>query len=849
VAIKVLAGPILRRCEAHSVSVWVALDAAALVRVRVYPLEPAPGWQGDGRPGVARPGPILLGAEPTIAVGTRLHIACATAVVTSAGASLQPDSLYCYDIELQAGTGPAWPFDENEGNLHACGLLADRPATHGLALGYVLGQLPRLVLPPSELRHLRIFHGSCRKAHAPGPDALVQVDNAIQATLDDPIARPHQLVLTGDQIYADDVSPALLRHLTTYGNSLLGWTERVTVPTLHWLGDERDPTEKPIDDPSLGTYLRQPIVNSEFRGSAGMSTEEGHCHLIGLAEFCAMYLLAWSEDAHPAALPDWHDLVPKGPWRDTTYPLGDWSFGVEPSWLEWDRNAVTGKLEQAYPAVRARTQKFLQSVPVVRRALANIPTYMMFDDHEITDDWYLDGAWLQSVWSSDLGRRIVSNGLMAYTVFQAWGNDPAAFSAPASKGRELLLAIQEWRGSGEPELLHMQRLFGVSMPWSPAPVLRNERVLFDFEVAWPRHRLVALDTRTWRKLVPGQSAELIDSGTPFKQMVSERLGARPAGIEITFVVSPPPVFGLTLLESVAQPLSASAHNVHISRRKRKGAYAADAEYFARSPAVFEQLLSVLQHGAPVVILSGDVHYGFSVRCDYWSDALPDGVVIAQLVSSSLKNSAGITFTLQKIAQQIESIEGWDNASFVGWKNPRRDLAIVASAGFLDSSVQLSRPKNDPVVESVRGRAGIALRSSRPPDWSYNVVLQSEWRRKVPDVYPELFPPLPPFPDTPLENTPLGKIQKLAYTAAAMKRHLPFLNMKGGGKVVVGLNNIAEIRIDTVPNMTVQQNLWCQVYSITEDGADPAVSKAALALTSHRLRLDRVSTPRPEILPL
>lgn len=842
-AIKVLAGPVLRRCEADRASVWIALDAPALFRVRVYPLEAAPGWQGEGQPGVARPSPILLGEAPTMAIGARLHVACATAVPTSAGGMLAPDALYCYDIELQPGTGP-WPVDEREGNLHACGLLADRPATGGVALGYLTNQLPRLLLPPGELRHLRIFHGSCRKAHAPGPDALVQVDAAIKACIDDPLARPQQLFLTGDQIYADDVSPALLRHLTAYGTSLLGWTETVTVPTLSWLGTDRDPTQKPIDHPSLGPYLRQPIVNSEFRGSAGMSTEEGHCHLIGLAEFCAMYLLAWSEEARPASLPDWPDLVPKGDWVASTYLAGDWTLGVDPSLLVWDRGAIIRKLEQAYPSVRARTEKYLASVPIVRRVLANIPTYMIFDDHEITDDWYLDGAWMNKVGSSDLGRRIVSNGLMAYTVFQAWGNDPASFSESAGKGRELLGAIQKWRGESETELLHMQRLFGVSMPWSPTPVPRNERVVFDFEVRWPRHRLVALDTRTWRKLAPGRNSELIDTGTPFQRMVADRLGNKPAGIEVTFVISPPPVFGLTLLEGVLQRLAESAHNVHISKRKRNGAYAADAEYFARSPAAFQKLLSVLQHGTPVVLLSGDVHYGFSVRCDYWSDAAPDGIVIAQLVSSSLKNSASGTFTLQKGAATVESIVGWDNASFAGWTNPNHDLAIVASAGFLDSSVQLFRPLTDPAVESIVGSSRVPLKSNRPPDWAYNVVLQSEWRKTVPDVYPHAFPEGPPFPDT-----VVGKAQSLDYATTAMARHMAFLGMKGGGRVVTGFNNIAEIRIDTAPNLTVQQNLWCQAYSIDEDGADRLLSKAPVALTSHRLRLDRVATLRPNVEPI
>ena len=33
-------------------------------------------------------------------------------------------------------------------------------------------------------------------------------------------------------------------------------------------------------------------------------------------------------------------------------------------------------------------------LPKVRRLLANVPTYMTFDDHEVTDDWNINGAWV-----------------------------------------------------------------------------------------------------------------------------------------------------------------------------------------------------------------------------------------------------------------------------------------------------------------------------------------------------------------------------------------------------------------------------------------------------------------------
>ena len=36
---------------------------------------------------------------------------------------------------------------------------------------------------------------------------------------------------------------------------------------------------------------------------------------------------------------------------------------------------------------------FFDGLPKVRRALANVATYMVFDDHDVTDDWNIGRAW------------------------------------------------------------------------------------------------------------------------------------------------------------------------------------------------------------------------------------------------------------------------------------------------------------------------------------------------------------------------------------------------------------------------------------------------------------------------
>src|SRR5262249_5753611 len=84
----------------------------------------------------------------------------------------------------------------------------------------------------------------------------------------------------------------------------------------------------------------------------------------------------------------------------------------------------------------------LKTLPRVRRALANIPTYMIFDDHDVTDDWNMSLDFVNRVYSDSLGRRIVQNALVAYALCQHWGNVPEQFQNDASgkpaAGRQLL---------------------------------------------------------------------------------------------------------------------------------------------------------------------------------------------------------------------------------------------------------------------------------------------------------------------------------------------------------------------------------------------------------------------------
>lgn len=206
----VLAGPILRRAEPRAVAVWVALSRPATVTLQL--------WEGMRKSGT-RAKPVAQSLPtPAMRVGKCLYIALAVATRHEPDVPLQPGVNYAYDLKMSV---------ENEAtrSLDTEGLLgANRPPGLGtypwaseFPLGYAVGQLPSFALPPEDLEDLRIVYGSCRLVANKHYDAMPWIDTLIDDAFkgharDDgaPLpgaatARPHQLFLGGDQIYADDV--------------------------------------------------------------------------------------------------------------------------------------------------------------------------------------------------------------------------------------------------------------------------------------------------------------------------------------------------------------------------------------------------------------------------------------------------------------------------------------------------------------------------------------------------------------------------------------------------------------------------------------------------------------------
>ncbi len=521
-----LAGPMLRRVTRSEVHVFIATSKAVTDAVVVIHERRIRYDEQGVMIEFARGTPTTL-----TQLGDKLFVGVLS--VTLPFSTTEPDDgLYSYDIELKDGS--------DSHNLHTLGMLGTSTDAKlaEVPLGYEPDYLPNFRLPPEEIEDLRVAHGSCRKPHGGEenePDALAILDGVIAGSLQvlesgswlDELPqsnqeRPHQLILTGDQIYADDVAAGLLVCLTDTAETLLGWTE--DFPSIT----------------SLNEVLLDPGWRTRFLSLAGIkdipedgAVEYSWNHLLRYGEWCAMYLFAWSDALWPRDHEDEYDL-PQPPivlnaeevkslLEKLEQVSGVKIFPQQYAYakaVDLTAQFITyltdfsERVIETWKTTRDKALGYAKTVRYVRRLLANVPTYTMFDDHEVTDDWFLNrnvtdrllGNTADPVYAG-VGPRLLRNGLSAYAIFQHWGNVPDDF-ATGQLGRDLL---DKWTGSkASPPTLaktanagDADQLLGISSVLDShdgLPSTRGEfdRMRWDYAIRFPAHRLVALDTRTWR---------------------------------------------------------------------------------------------------------------------------------------------------------------------------------------------------------------------------------------------------------------------------------------------------------------------------------------------------------------
>ncbi len=677
-----LAGPILRRTEASSVTVWVALKQACSVELKV--LETQGGGEQLGHC-------VFQGRRETVAIGKNLHVVAVIARVADAAMGtdgldsdrtlLKEDRIYAYDLTFSNHSTETHTDSLEEVSLEEVSLKAalDHPAQTNNTISYFAHGKPTFALPPQALSDLKIVHGSCRKPHGEGFDALPILDSLIEIDAQSPCDRPHQLFMTGDQIYGDDVADPLLWLATPLGNTLLGWEEGLPVETplakdaAEVLPEGASSVQSGDDSGSvlaeqLPAGKRDKFATQQAGLTAGLEnkSERITSHLFSFGEYCAVYLLAYSPTCWPTCLPTGQEAT-KG--RKTI--------------RRWNND-------------RRNMEQFLYSLWKVRRLVANIPTYTIFDDHDVSDDWYLNQAWCLRILGKPLGRRTVRNAMLAYAVFQGWGNTPEQFEE-GEPGADLLIAAQAWsRSAGEDSAAEeaIAAYLGIppNDPHTGLPQLvedknvwilkRSEKTLrWHYTIRSACHEVIVLDTRTWRGYpIEGRPTDppMLMSPTAFQQQLEsvlspvESISDAEPGLESTlesastvaeddyrtFVVAPTNVFGMRVLDWIQQ--------WHLEQRKTFTADVGDSWNF-HDRALATLLTTLFRHRRKIVVLSGDIHYSSVIHVDYQDLVSKQYSSLVQFTSSAMKNEETLTRILHTRLKDWLLAER--SRQWIGWHSP------------------------------------------------------------------------------------------------------------------------------------------------------------------------------------
>ena len=229
------------------------------------------------------------------------------------------------------------------------------------------------------------------------------------------------------------------------------------------------------------------------------------------------------------------------------------------------RTSTRTSAEESWDDDRANVGLFKAALPQVRRVLANVPSLMIFDDHEITDDWNIDLPWVNTVYASTnkAGRRAVTNGLLAYLLCQHWGNRPAAFTTAGSPEQRALAAVSSAVSAATPRSAAETCAPLLGSPADKLPTAPPAQVLRDLSAAaairydhalgpddgWPV-RIVLMDERTVREYPRTDSRGARIS----RAALALQLPPPPTPVPFTVIVAAAPVLGSDLVENVLQPL-------------------------------------------------------------------------------------------------------------------------------------------------------------------------------------------------------------------------------------------------------------------------------------------------------
>lgn len=268
------------------------------------------------------------------------------------------------------------------------------------------------------------------------------------------------------------------------------------------------------------------------------------------------------------------------------------------------------------------------SDPANRWLLSTLPTAMIFDDHDIRDDWNASRSWQESMRKTSWWQERIVAGLGSYWVYQHLGN----LSPKERAADPVWRKVAAHRGAGEFDLSRDLDSFAGRADREP------QSYRWSFCRDFGDTRLIVVDSRAARNLEPDRRSLLDDAEMAW---LDERMCG---GVRHLLVATSLPFLlpmGLHHLESWDEAISEGAWGKLSARAGEKLRTTFDLEHWGAFQKSFQQVAAMAtevadgKRGTPpetVTFVSGDVHFSYVSEVERSS-----GSRIIQAVCSPIRN--------------------------------------------------------------------------------------------------------------------------------------------------------------------------------------------------------------------
>jgi hypothetical protein len=266
---------------------------------------------------------------------------------------------------------------------------------------------------------------------------------------------------------------------------------------------------------------------------------------------------------------------------------------------------------------------------IERWVFSVVPTAMIFDDHDMIDDWNISASWVREIRAQPWWSEHVLGALMSYWIYQHLGNlSPDIVDEEGILARLLAVPdgsdiLREWAMESE----------------QFTPVAGGYRFSFSLDVG--RTRIVVVDCRNGRVLEPHRA--MVDDDEWAWIVAQCRVPVDHLFIATTLPVLLP---GAThSLQVWNEALCDGAWGPRVARWSERLRRSIDLEHWSAFEASLGRMLELLDelaHGTPdggpppavIALISGDIHFSYVARL-----STPGASArVHQLVSSPIRNS-------------------------------------------------------------------------------------------------------------------------------------------------------------------------------------------------------------------